>query len=115
MNNERNEMLGNSGHRTGDLFPYGQPPAEPKGDLRSAPRLDMNTPPRRRCTGELREDSGAPTPKQGWGLRDYPLAMVYSPYQSWQNLYTPDLALEKGTLFSELDLPIESTNYRRGC
>ncbi len=127
MNNERNEMLGFNGHRTGvpaegggartgDLFPYGQAPTEPKGDLRSAPRLDMNATPRRRCTGELREDNNhTQSSKHGWGLQNYPLAMVYSPYQNWQNLYTPDVALEKGTLFGELDLPIESTNYRRGC
>ena len=126
MNNERNEMLGYNGHRTvcsaegvatrtGDVFPYGQTPTELKGDLRSAPRLDMNVSPRRKCTGEVQEDSTLPTPTHGWGLQNYPLAMVYSPYQSWQNLYTPDVALEKGTLFGELDLPIEATNCRRGC
>ena len=127
MNNEKYEMLGYDGHRkacagdggtsrAGDLFPYGQMTLEPKGDLRSAPRLDMSTQPRRKCTGELREDNTPlPSSKHGWGLQGYPLAMVYSPYQNWQNLYTPDVALEKGTLFAELDLPIESANCRRGC
>ena len=127
MNNERHEMPGYNGHRTpcpvegvaariSDIFSYGQTPAEPKGDLRSAPRLDTNTTPRRRCTGELREDNNTqPSSKHGWGLQNYPLAMVYSPYQNWQNLYTPDVALENGTLFSELNLPIESTNCKRGC
>ena len=43
------------------------------------------------------------------------LAMVYSPYQSWRELYTLDVALAKGTLFSELDLPLEAINCRRGC
>ena len=125
MNNERNEMLGYNGHRTGcsaegggarsrDNFPYGQMP-EPKGDLRSAPRLDMNVSPRRKCTGEVQEDSTLPTPTHGWGLQNYPLAMVYSPYQNWQKLYTPDVALERGTLFSELDLPLDPTNCKRGC
>ena len=125
MNNERNEMLGYNGHRTvcsaeggytrtSDVFPYGQAPTEPKGDLRAVPRLDMNATPRRRCTGELQEDNGTPSSKHGWGLQNYPLAMVYAPYQRWQNLYTSDVALEKGTLFCELDLPIEVTNCRRG-
>ncbi len=43
----------------------------------------------------------------GWGLYEYPLAMVYSPYQNFRNIYKCQDALEKGTLFSELDLPFE--------
>ncbi len=35
-----------------------------------------------------------------------PLAIVSSPYQCWQNLYTPCEALSAGTLFRELDLPL---------
>ena len=35
------------------------------------------------------------------------LAMVYSPYQCWRMLYSPDKALERGTLFEELDKPLE--------
>ncbi len=34
-----------------------------------------------------------------------PLAMVYAPCQPWQNLYEPDRALTRGTLFAALDLP----------
>ncbi len=34
-----------------------------------------------------------------------PLAMVYAPCQMWRDLYEPALALERGTLFKELDLP----------
>ena len=33
------------------------------------------------------------------------LAMVYVPYQNWQKLYSPDVAIKRGTLFSELDKP----------
>ena len=33
------------------------------------------------------------------------LAMVYCPRQAFCNLYEPDVALSRGTLFSELDLP----------
>ena len=43
----------------------------------------------------------------GWGLYEYPLAMVYSPYQTFRNVYKCNDALEKGTLFSELYLPFE--------
>ena len=35
------------------------------------------------------------------------LAMVYSPKQTWRNIYEPDEALNKGTLFSDLYFPLE--------
>jgi hypothetical protein len=35
------------------------------------------------------------------------LAMVYSPHQCWRMLYSPDVALVRGTLFEELDKPLE--------
>ena len=38
-------------------------------------------------------------------LDSLPIAMAYVPIQKWQRLYEPDVALERGTLFSELDLP----------
>ena len=41
-----------------------------------------------------------------WGLTEYPLAMVYAPCQSFRALYDPDTALNRGTLFTELDLPL---------
>jgi hypothetical protein len=34
-----------------------------------------------------------------------PLAMAYVPWQSWNQVYEPPKALERGTLFPELDLP----------
>ena len=43
----------------------------------------------------------------GWGLYEYPLAMVYAPYQTFRNVYKCHEALSKGTLFSELYLPFE--------
>lgn len=54
---------------------------------------------------------------KGWGLYEHPLAMVYSPYQLFRDLYTPDAALGRGTLFAELDLPFEASSNRRngGC
>ena len=38
-------------------------------------------------------------------LSGLPLAMAYVPMQKWQKLYEPDVAFERGTIFSELDLP----------
>ena len=41
-----------------------------------------------------------------WGLTDHPVAMVYAPCQDYRALYDPATALERGTLFTELDLPL---------
>lgn len=38
-------------------------------------------------------------------LDSLPLAMAYVPMQKWGNLYEADVALKRGTLFQELDLP----------
>ena len=40
------------------------------------------------------------------------LAMVYAPYQCWQNLLDPESALEQGSQFAELILPLETAG---GC
>ena len=64
------------------------------------------------CTGH--EGCGA----DGWGLRGYPLAMVFSPCQSFHALYDPETALGRGTLFTELDLPLgcsEGAFTTQGC
>ena len=45
------------------------------------------------------------TPKRTWGLEGHPLASVYAPLQHFHKLYDKDMALQKGTLFAELDLP----------
>ncbi|WP_037372642.1 spore coat associated protein CotJA [Anaerovorax odorimutans] len=33
------------------------------------------------------------------------IAMAYVPWQTWNTVYSPELALSQGTLFPELDLP----------
>ncbi len=38
-------------------------------------------------------------------LVGFPLAMVYSPYQAFEDLYEPEKALCQGTLFAQLDKP----------
>ena len=96
-------------------------------DNRDIPFLELaeNDRPRRRCDGSLRQERGesAEMPQGGcgctgcggWGIEGNPLAMVYSPCQAWRDAYTPDVALTRGTLFSELDLPFEPRNSKRGC
>ena len=36
---------------------------------------------------------------------DTPLASAYVPYQMWEEPISPEDALEKGTIFTELDFP----------
>lgn len=36
---------------------------------------------------------------------NYSLAMVYSPYQEWQNIYCEEEGFVAGTIFKELDKP----------
>lgn len=43
-----------------------------------------------------------------------PLAMVYSPCQLWRGIYAPDMALRRGTMFKELDMPLE-IQAKGGC
>lgn len=36
---------------------------------------------------------------------EFPIAMAYVPWQCWQEVYPPDRALCRGTIFPELDKP----------
>lgn len=69
----------------------------------------------RGCDGTLRNSSPATDHNgYGWGLLDHPLAMVYAPYQFFREVYSPDVALNRGTMFAELDLPFEGDKKRMG-
>ncbi|MGI6166970.1 MAG: spore coat associated protein CotJA [Eubacteriales bacterium] len=52
--------------------------------------------------------------RQTWGLSDYPLAMVYVPLQVWRGLYDPVTGHDRGTIFRELDKPLEVYGGRGG-
>ncbi len=83
----------------------------PKADDRIGNRL---------CDGSLpgndtRDDmNGCGGGESGWGLRSHPLAMVYSPLHEFREIYTPDVALDRGTMFAELDLPFEGYKGNKG-
>lgn len=54
--------------------------------------------------------------KHSWGLENYPLASVYAPLQSFDELYDKETALQKGTVFAQLDLPFMGESvYKGGC
>lgn len=90
------------------------PPSVPTGNFsqpRTAPTSDL--PPSER----IQYQSPAPHSSDNtrtWGLQNYPLAMVYSPVQEFNNLYDEDTALSRGTLFSDLYLPFEGQDCIKG-
>lgn len=56
--------------------------------------------------------------REHWGIYEYPLAMAYAPMQRFRGLYDPRTALHRGTMFCELDLPLEAAYGGRntgGC
>lgn len=58
------------------------------------------------CNTQTAECSGVYTPK-GEFPKETPLAMAYVPYQSWEETYPENKALEQGTIFPSLDLPFK--------
>ena len=50
---------------------------------------------------------GSPAGYGSMGGASGRLAMAYVPMQTWRMLYSPDYALTRGSLFEELDLPLE--------
>lgn len=48
-----------------------------------------------------------------YGIKGYPLAMVYSPMQEFTDLYELDKGFNAGTIFSELDLPFKGRSLSR--
>ena len=72
------------------------------------------------CPPEVREVMAAAVPmpppdnRPGGGDTAYPsLAMVYAPMQAFRMTYPPAEALSRGTLFRELDKPLEAGGGRR--
>ena len=71
------------------------------------------TTPREGCGGG--NNTTAPMPRDGYGMGDCgcnncsrrQLAMVYAPMQCFRMLYNHSDALMRGTLFEELDKPLE--------
>ena len=50
-------------------------------------------------------ENAAPCTTPNAPLEGFPLAMVYSPEQAFENLYEPDEGLAHGTVFQALDMP----------
>lgn len=77
-----------------------------RGNVRRSVPVPQNSPSaryRQEDCGHSRSDS----------LNGMPLAMAYVPWQQWQNIYEPCRALERGTIFEELDKPFLGKGGRR--
>ncbi len=105
---QKGEIMHNSNHRADAYSDLRRRMNEMNKNTTSCPlnacrnsgntRMDMTSTP---CNPEGNRRGN------GWGLYEYPLAMVYAPYQTFRNLYECHDALANGTLFSELNLPLE--------
>lgn len=62
------------------------------------------------------EGSPRPSSPVGSGIDalGLPLAIAYVPRQAWRELYEPEKALGRGTVFKELDKPYIREGNRRG-
>ena len=83
----------------------------PKVDERIGNRLCDGSLPQHDTAGDMNGCGGS---DGGWGLSSHPLAMVYSPLQEFREIYAPEVALDRGTMFAELDLPFEGGKNRKG-
>lgn len=73
------------------------------------PQAMAQVPPRNcRCNRNLR----CPKMMDDGRLFEYPIAMAYVPWQKFHNLYEPERALCRGTMFQDLDLEFLG---KRGC
>lgn len=119
-------MYNDKNRQNGANFRAATPPRTPHGrscpnrgaesDRSDIPNVDDRIG-RRLCDGTLPDSddmNGCGRSEGGWGLHSHPLAMVYSPLQEFREIYAPDVALSRGTMFAELDLPFEGGNGKRG-
>ncbi len=49
-----------------------------------------------------------------YGLTGLPIGSVYAPLQEFSELYEPQMALKRGTMFSTLDKPLVGAKSRNG-
>lgn len=74
------------------------------GNMNSNMNVGMNE---RSMGGNTSSNNGGCTGNNSSNCTQRHLAMVYSPYQCWRMLYSPDEALNHGCLFEELYKPLE--------
>ena len=64
---------------------------------------------------ERNRDAGRDRGRESWGLGEgYPLSMVFAPIQAFRKLYDCEIALQKGTIFEELNFPFMGETVSKG-
>jgi len=70
------------------------------------------------CCGAREKTCEKEVRRKSYICADVPLAMVYSPYQTFSALYDPEDGLSRGTVFAELEKPFYPTPcgaFAPGC
>lgn len=92
--------------------------SEAKGSMQTAPVMLRKTH-SCGCRSDVQKRVDAHCDKESMHrcrmLEEQSLAMVFSPCQLWRGIYAPDMALQRGTLFKELDKPWGVENRKGGC
>lgn len=65
-----------------------------------------------RCNRYMPQQHCMPPSKMDSFPDNFPVGMAYVPWQTWNQVYDFDKALQRGTLFPELDKPFIG---RRAC
>lgn len=65
-----------------------------------------------RCNRYMPQQRCMPSSKKEGFPDNFPVGMAYVPWQTWNQVYDFDKALQRGTLFPELDKPFIG---RRAC
>lgn len=64
------------------------------------------------CNSQFQSYSPVSWPNTGTnGIQQVPVAMGYVPLQMWQQTYSLEQGLSRGTIFPELDLPFVMGRY----
>ena len=89
---------------------------EPPTAIPTAARLQpQNCPCRTEETEKMpRPSCPLPTQKENCPARGRSLAMLYSPRQSFEELYDAEQGLARGTIFRQLDLPLTTGKCQQG-
>ena len=102
MPNCQNNM--HSARQTGCSVPRTASPARNTGFYGNRGNIRRSVPvPQNSASSRYRQDDCGNSHSDP--LRGMAPAMAYVPWQQWQNIYEPCRALERGTIFEDLDKP----------
>ena len=123
MHNDKNRLRGDYAPKdpfVGRVAGRSRPSIPTSEDQFPPFQSEVNLSGGRLCDGTLPQNNakdstgGCGNDDGGFGCSSRPLAMVYSPLQTFHELYSPEDSLERGTIFKELDLPFDGYKGGKG-